>query len=174
MAGKRLVVVGEFMASADIIVWILFFAQPLRRDLMMPHGHGVENCSFRFCKNARQLDLGESRSLIQIVNWNQQHDSHWLWVYVCAFGTDGDDGDSDDGDGDDGDGNDGDGDDGNGDDSDGKDGDGDDGNGDDGDGDDGDGDDGDGDNGDGDDGDGDDGNGDDGDGDDGDGDDGDG
>jgi len=73
----------------------------------MPHGHGVDNCSLRFYKKGRQLDLGESRSPTQIFQWNLLLASHRLWVYVCAFGADGDDGDGDDGDddgvGDDGD-----------------------------------------------------------------------
>jgi len=69
----------------------------------MPHGHGVDNCSLRFYKKGRQLDLGESRSPTQIFQWNLLHASHQLCVYVCAFGADGDDGDGDDGDGDDGD-----------------------------------------------------------------------
>jgi len=68
----------------------------------MPHGHGVDNCSLRFCKKARQLDLGESKSPIQIFQWNLLLASHRLWAYVCAFGPDDDDGNGDDGDGDDG------------------------------------------------------------------------
>jgi len=74
----------------------------------MPHGHGVDNCSLRFYKNGRQLNLGESRSPTQIFQWNLELASHRLWVYVCGFGADSDDGDGDDGDGDDGDGDDGD------------------------------------------------------------------
>jgi len=66
----------------------------------MPHGHGVDNCSLRFCKKGRQLDLGESRSPTQILQWNLLLASHRPWAYVCAFGADGDDGDGDDGDGD--------------------------------------------------------------------------
>ena len=68
----------------------------------MPHGHGVDNCSLRFYKKGRQLDVGESRSPTQIFQWNILLASHRLWVYVYAFGADGDDGDGDDGDGDDG------------------------------------------------------------------------
>jgi len=80
----------------------------------MTHGHGVDNCSLRFYRKGRQLDLGESRSPTQIFQQNLQPASHRLWAYVCVLspGTDGDDGDGDDGDGDDGDGDDGDGDDG--------------------------------------------------------------
>jgi len=69
----------------------------------MPHGHGVDNCSLRFYKKGRQLDLRESRSPTQIFQWNLLLASHRLLVYVCACGSDGDDGDGDDGDGDDGD-----------------------------------------------------------------------
>jgi hypothetical protein len=88
----------------------------------MLHGHGVDNCSLRFCKKGRQLDLGENRSLTQIFQGKLLHTSHSQWVYVCAFGErgDGEDGDGDDGNVDDGDG---DGDDGDGNDSDGDDGD---------------------------------------------------
>jgi len=74
----------------------------------MLHGHGVDNCSLRFCKKGRQLDLGESRSPTQIFQWNLLLASHRPWVNVCAFRADGDDGDGDDGDGDDGDGDEGD------------------------------------------------------------------
>jgi len=75
----------------------------------MPHDHGVDNRSLRFCRNGGQLDLGESRSPTQIFQRNLLRVSHPLWAYVCAFGADGDDGDGDDGD--DGDGDDGDSDD---------------------------------------------------------------
>jgi hypothetical protein len=53
---------------------------------MMPHDHGVDNCSLRFCRNGRQLDLGESRSPTQIFQRNLLLASHGLWAYVCAFG----------------------------------------------------------------------------------------
>ena len=52
----------------------------------MPHGNGVYNCSLRFCRNGRQLDLGESRSPTQIFQRNLLPASHRLWAYVCAFG----------------------------------------------------------------------------------------
>jgi len=52
----------------------------------MPHDHGVDNCSLRFCRKGRQLDLGESRSPTQIFQRNLQLASHGLWAYVCAFG----------------------------------------------------------------------------------------
>jgi hypothetical protein len=52
----------------------------------MPHDHGVDNCSLRFCRNGRQLDLGESRSPTQIYQRNLLLASHGLWAYGCAFG----------------------------------------------------------------------------------------
>jgi len=52
----------------------------------MPHDHGVDNCSLGFCRNGRQLDLGDSRSPTQIVQRNLLLASHGLWAYVCAFG----------------------------------------------------------------------------------------
>jgi len=52
----------------------------------MPHGRGVDNCSLRFCRNGRQLDLGESRSPTQIFQRNLLPASHRLWAYVCVFG----------------------------------------------------------------------------------------
>jgi len=62
--GGRRVAAAEIMTSVDIIVWTLFLARPPRRDLTMPHGHGVDNCRLTFCRKGRQLDLGESRSMI--------------------------------------------------------------------------------------------------------------
>jgi len=52
----------------------------------MPHGHGVDNCSLRFCRKGRQLDIGESRSPTQIFQRNLLLASHRLWAYECAFG----------------------------------------------------------------------------------------
>ena len=52
----------------------------------MPHGHVVDNCSFRFCRKGRQLDLGESRSPTQIIQRNLLLASDGLWANVCAFG----------------------------------------------------------------------------------------
>ena len=77
---------AEIMMSVYIIVLILSLARPLRRNLTMPHNHGVDNCSLRFCRNGRQLDLGESRSPTQIFQENLLLASHGLWAYVCAFG----------------------------------------------------------------------------------------
>jgi len=51
----------------------------------MPHGHGVDNCSLRFCRNGRQFELGESRSPTQMFQRNLLPASHRLWAYVCAF-----------------------------------------------------------------------------------------
>ena len=52
----------------------------------MPQGHGVDNCSLRFCRNGRQLDLEESRSRTQFSQWNLQPVSRRFWAYLCAFG----------------------------------------------------------------------------------------
>jgi len=80
------VAAAEIMTLIYIIVWILSLARPPRRNLAMPHDHGVDNCSLRFCRNGRQLDLGESWSPTQIFQRNLLLASHRLWVYVCAFG----------------------------------------------------------------------------------------
>jgi len=52
----------------------------------MPQGHGVDNCSLRFCRKGRQLDLGESRSPTQFSQQNLQPVSRRFWAYVRAFG----------------------------------------------------------------------------------------
>jgi len=52
----------------------------------MPHDHGVDNCSLRFCRKGRQLDQGESRSPTQIFQRNLLLASHGLWAYECAYG----------------------------------------------------------------------------------------
>jgi len=51
----------------------------------MPHGHGVDNCSLRFCRNGRQFELGESRSPTQIFQRNLLLASHRLRPHSCAF-----------------------------------------------------------------------------------------
>jgi len=90
--GMRLVVgdwrrmVAEIMTSVDIIVWTLSLARPPRPNLTMSHGHGVDNCSLRFCRKGRQFDLAESTSPTQIFQWNLLLASHRLWAYMCAFG----------------------------------------------------------------------------------------
>jgi len=94
---------AELMTSVYIILWSLSLARPPRRKLMMPHDHGVYNWSLTFYRNGRQLDLGESRSPTQVFQRNLLRVSLPLWAYLCAFRTEGDDGDGDDGDGDDGD-----------------------------------------------------------------------
>ena len=86
VAGGRRRIFAEIMTSVDIIVWILSLARPPRQDLTMPHGHGVDNCSLRFCRKGRQLDLGESRSPTRIFQRNLVPAAHQLWAYVCAFG----------------------------------------------------------------------------------------
>ena len=78
--------VAEIMMSVEIIVWTLYLARALWQDLMMPYGHGVDNCSLRLRRKHRQFELGESRSLTKIFRRNQLLASHRLWVYVCAFG----------------------------------------------------------------------------------------
>ena len=65
----------------------LILARPPRRDLTMPHGHGVDNCSLGFCRKGRKLDLGESRSPTRIFQRNLLPSSHRLWMYVCVFGS---------------------------------------------------------------------------------------
>jgi len=76
---------GGRRVVAKIIVWTLSLARPPWQDLTMPHVHGVDNCSDRFCRKGRQFELGESRSPTQIVQQNLLPASHWLWAYVCAF-----------------------------------------------------------------------------------------
>jgi hypothetical protein len=53
---------------------------------MIPQGHGVDNCSLRFCRKGRQLDLGESRSPTQFSQQNLQPVSRRFWAYVYASG----------------------------------------------------------------------------------------
>jgi hypothetical protein len=48
----------------------------MRRNLIMPYDYGVDNCSFRFWRDGRELDLGESRSPIQIAQRNLVVASH--------------------------------------------------------------------------------------------------
>jgi hypothetical protein len=88
---------------------------------MMPHGHGVDNCSLPFGRKGRQLELGESRFRTKIFQQNlllASHQLEFVGIYVCirsrAVGDDryGDDHYGDDGDGNDSDGDDRDGDDG--------------------------------------------------------------
>jgi hypothetical protein len=45
---------------------------------MMPHGHGIDNCSLPFCRKGRQLKLGESRFPTKIFQWNLLPASHGL------------------------------------------------------------------------------------------------
>jgi hypothetical protein len=52
----------------------------------MSHGHDVDNCSLRYCRKGRQLDLGESRSPTQISQQNLQPVSHRSWAHVFTFG----------------------------------------------------------------------------------------
>ena len=52
----------------------------------MPQDHGVDNCNLRFCRNGRQLDLGESRSLTQFSQRSLQPLPCRFWAYVCSSG----------------------------------------------------------------------------------------
>jgi len=76
VAGGRQRMVAEIMTLVDIIVGTLSFARPPRRDLTMPHGHGVDTCSLRIRRKGRQFDLGESRSPTQIFQRNPVPTSH--------------------------------------------------------------------------------------------------
>jgi hypothetical protein len=78
--------VAEIVTSVDILIWTLSSAPPPQQDLTMPYGHGVDNCSFRYCRKGRQLDLRKSRSPTQFSQWNLQPASRRFWAYVCAFG----------------------------------------------------------------------------------------
>jgi len=62
--------VAEIMTPVNIIVQISSSPCPLRRDLTMIHGQGVDNCSLRFGRKGSQLDLGVSRSPTQISRRN--------------------------------------------------------------------------------------------------------
>jgi len=75
---------AEIMTPVYIFDCVLSLVRPPRRNLTMRNDHAVDNCSFRFCKNGRQLDLGESRSTTQIFKCNLLLASHGLWAYVCA------------------------------------------------------------------------------------------
>jgi len=52
----------------------------------MPQGHGVDNCSLRFCRRGRQLDFGEGRSPTQFSKRNLHPVFHQFWAYAYAFG----------------------------------------------------------------------------------------
>jgi len=89
---------AKILTSVNIIVWFLFLVAPPPRDLTIPHSHGGDNCSLKFSRKGRQLDLGESRSLTQTMQWNLLLASHRLGVAVGAFSACGDDGNGDNGD----------------------------------------------------------------------------
>jgi len=59
---------------------------PPRRNLTISHDHGVDNCSFRFYRHGRQLDLRESRSPTQIFQQYLLLASLRYWAYVGTFG----------------------------------------------------------------------------------------
>jgi len=92
VAGGRWCMLAEIMMSVDIIVWTLSSMWPPQQDLTMPHGHGVDNCSLRFCRKGRQLDLGESRSPTLILQRNLLPTSQQLGG-VCVRNQSGADGD---------------------------------------------------------------------------------
>jgi hypothetical protein len=47
--------------------------------------HGVDYGSFKFCKKSIQWESGESRSPIQISQWDLLPAPHLFWANVCAF-----------------------------------------------------------------------------------------
>jgi amino acid transporter len=77
--------VAEIMTSVNIIVSITSLMPPQRRNLTMPHNHGVDNRSLSVCWNGRKLDLGESRSPTQIFQRKLVLASHGYWALVCAI-----------------------------------------------------------------------------------------
>jgi len=79
------VMVAEIITSVNIMVQTIVIPEPLCRDLTMPSGHGVDNCSLTFCRNSRQLDLGESRFPTQIFQRNLLPAFHQLWLYAFVF-----------------------------------------------------------------------------------------
>jgi len=89
--GVRLVVggwqhmVSKLMTLVDLIVWTLSLAWLLLHDLIMPHSHGVANCSPGFCRKARHFNPGESRSLTRIVRQNLLPASNQFCPSVCEF-----------------------------------------------------------------------------------------
>ena len=52
---------------------------------MMPHCHGVDNCSVRLCRNGRHFEFGDGRSPTQMVQRKLLPAFHRLWAYVSAF-----------------------------------------------------------------------------------------
>ena len=83
----RQVAGAETMTSVNSIVWNWLLTLPPWHDLMMPHGHGVENCNLWFCRQGRQLNLGESRSPTPIFQLQLLLTSYPLWVYVWVLGA---------------------------------------------------------------------------------------
>jgi len=51
---------------------------------MTPQGYGDDNCSLRFYRNGRQLDLRESRSPIQFSQQNLNRVLRRFWAYAYA------------------------------------------------------------------------------------------
>ena len=52
----------------------------------MPQGLCVDNCSLRFCRKRRPLDLRESRSPTQLSQRNLQLVSRRFWAYAYIVG----------------------------------------------------------------------------------------
>jgi len=77
--------VVEIMTSRNVIVSTISLVWPLRRDHMMPHGHGVDNCCIRPRRKGRSLELGEYRSPTQTFKQDLLRTSHRLWAYVCEL-----------------------------------------------------------------------------------------
>jgi len=86
MADGRGHIVAKIMTFVDIIVWTLSLAYPPWQDLMIPHGHGVDNRCLWSHRKGRQFELGESRSPTQSSQRNLVPTSDQLWAYVCPFG----------------------------------------------------------------------------------------
>jgi len=82
VAGGRWRILAEIMTSVDMVVCTLSLARPPWQDLTMLQGHGVDNCSLRFCRKGRQLDLAESRSPTQFSQRNVQPVSRRFWAYA--------------------------------------------------------------------------------------------
>ena len=85
VVGRTQCILADIILYINMVVWTLSLAQPPLQDLTMAQPHGVDSRSFRFCRKCRQLNHGESRSLMQFSLWNLQPVSHWFWAYVGAF-----------------------------------------------------------------------------------------
>jgi len=84
VAGSGWHILTEIIISVDKVVRYFSLVCPPRHNFMMADGHGVENCSLRFCKKGEQLDLGKSKSRTQLSLWKLEQLSPQFW-YVWAF-----------------------------------------------------------------------------------------